>query len=118
MSVAKYTVFEEESVVDSMLSEIFEVIEGHYIGRSVYEADMLTLSRRVSALEALSEVTFTIDNSTGNLILSVPDNGDEVNISIVDDNVVLVSNKTNTDLILERYSFTINNSGYLMLTFT
>lgn len=116
-TVAKYTVF-GDSALNAMLSEIFNQVEEHYIRRTTYEADIASLSRRVSILEALDAISFSIDDSTGNLVLSVPDNGDAVNLSIVDGNLILVSNDTDTDHILEQYRFTINDSGYLILSFT
>ena len=117
MSVERYTVFGNQAL-DAMLSEIFSIVEENYIRRTTYESDMSNLSRRISALEAMSFVSFSIDEVTGNLILSVPDNGDVVNISIVNDNLVLVSNETDTDKVLERYTFDISDTGYLMMTFT
>ena len=117
-TVTRYSVFGDQAL-DSMLSAIFRIVEDNYIRRTTYESDISTLSNRISMLEALNAISFSIDESTGNLMLSVPDNGDEVNISIDSSgNLILVSNDTETDDILERYSFNINSNGYLILSFT
>ena len=121
MDEQKYVVFNEnpsgDSSLDTMLYEIFKIVDQNYVRRTEYDAKINELSRRISILELGEEIVFTCNMDTGNLQLEVPNDCDDIILEIVGDQLVLTSNDTPADIVLEKYRFDINDAGYLVATY-
>jgi len=106
----------DEAGLDVLLQAVFQIVEDNYVRRTTYESDMRTLNAKINALDVTVNYAFDIDTSSGYLVINVPDEA-EVDLSINEDGyLILNSNETTDDNAVARYSFNIDENGYLIAT--
>ena len=105
----------DESNVQLLAGEIFQIIENHYIRRSVYEAEIDELQGRIAALEATNLYQIEVTPG-GDLTMVIPDTEDpSVDLDVVGNDLILSMDDGVTST-LESYSFSPNSDGDLILS--
>ena len=106
----------DDTNVQTLAHEIFQIIEDNYVRRSEYEAVVTDLNDRLEVLETIYTYQPTITNN-GYLTLFIPDTEDpSVDVNMNEQGYAILTMDDGVTSDLEDWEFAINSDDDLTLT--